>query len=94
MEVLCTNWKGKLAAVAKDVPSLCAAVGCRVPSFKVALKQTWGKFGGDELQPPLSRPLLMPRVSPNRLLSISLPPYSEPDGMAMEKVLPGNLWGV
>lgn len=52
MEVLCTNWKGKLAAVAKDVSTLCATVGCRVPSSKVALKQTWGKFNGDELQSP------------------------------------------
>lgn len=52
MEVLCINWKGKLAAVAKDVPTLCAAVGWRVPSSKVALKQTWGKFDRHELHSP------------------------------------------
>lgn len=52
MEVLCTNWKGKSTAVAKDVPTRSAAVRCKVPSSKVALKQRWGKFDGDEFHSP------------------------------------------
>lgn len=65
--------------------------GCSVPSPKVPLKQAWGKFDGDGLQTPPSRPILMPRVSPKRLLSISLPPHSALGGMEMQKVHGGKL---
>jgi len=34
------------------MPTLCAVVGCRVPSSKVAVKQTWGKYDENELHSP------------------------------------------